>query len=407
MDRTDTLNRDAARRSWRTRDRTPSLRILIAPSGFKESLDAGEAAESIAIGIRRAIPSAAVTKAPLVDGGEGFSKTLASLTGGSLIPVKVSGPQGGNVRTHFAMLGGMEVPTAALEIAAAAGLRLVPKSLRNPLASSTRGVGQLISAALDAGARHIIIGCGDSGTNDGGAGLAQALGVRLLDGNGHDIGQGGGSLLDLRSIDISTRDPRLDHTTLEVCCNWKNILCGPQGVARMFGPQKGASPQDVKHLAAAMDHLAAIVFRDLGIDVATMPGSGASGGTGAGLHAFLGAILRPRYETMSRFLDIDGLLRGSDLVIVAEGSLDDQTPHGKMPVEISRRAKRLGIPVLALAGILGRNADENYLHGIDAFESILCQPCTRGAAMKSASVLLENGAERAMRLILLGRSLPS
>lgn len=404
MDRSDTLSALGGHPA--TPVPVVSLRILIAPSGFKECLDAGEAADCIARGIQRALPAAIVTKAPLVDGGEGFCKALASLTGGTLHLVTVSGPDGHSVAARFAMLGGTGKSTAALEIAAAAGLRLIPREARDPLASGTRGVGELISAALDAGARHIIIGCGDSGTNDGGAGIAQALGVRLLDRTGKNLQPGGGSLADLDRIDISSRDPRLADTTLEVCCNWKNVLCGPKGVARVFGPQKGASPETVELLALGMDRFAEVIRRDLGIEVSTIPGGGASGGAGAGLHALLGATLRPRYETLSRFLDIDSLLRDADLVIVAEGSLDDQTPHGKMPVEISRRAKRLGVPVLALAGVLGKNAEENYLHGIDAFESILCQPCSRESAMSAAADLLANGAERAMRLILLGRGLP-
>ncbi|WP_197985137.1 glycerate kinase [Leptolyngbya sp. Cla-17] len=263
------------------------LRILIAPSGFKESLEADEVADCIATGILRVMPDANIQKAPLVDGGEGFTKALVKATDGTLYAQTVLGPVGQPVESHFGLLGGAPVKTAVLEMAAAAGLRLVPRDARNPLTTTTYGVGELIKAALDKGAERILIGCGDSGTNDGGAGMAQALGVRFLDAAGCELGLGGDQLIRLHAIDVSDRDSRLDQVQIDVACNWHNVLCGPKGVARVFGPQKGASPETVEQLAAALDHYAAVIKRDLGLDVKEMPGSGASGGLGTGLHALL------------------------------------------------------------------------------------------------------------------------
>ncbi len=264
-----------------------SLRILIAPSGFKESLEADEVADCIEIGILRACPDAKIKKVPLVDGGEGFTKALVAATGGTLHNITVQGPVGQPVESHYGFLGNTDVKTAVLEMAAAAGLRLVPREVRNPLVTTTYGVGELIKAALDAGAERILVGCGDSGTNDGGAGMAQALGVQLLDAAGKELGKGGGELVKLKRIELSDRDPRLGQVQIDVACNWHNLLCGAKGVARVFGPQKGASPEVVEQLAAALDHYAAVIERDMGIDTRETPGSGASGGLGTGLSVFL------------------------------------------------------------------------------------------------------------------------
>lgn len=379
-----------------------SLRVVIAPSGFKECLSAEEVCGAIAAGLRRAVPNVTVLEAPLVDGGEGFTRTLVRVTGGCLHEVTVTGPVGMPVPSHFGFLGNSSVKTAVIEMAAAAGLRLVPPSLRDPLRTTTYGVGELIRHALDHGAERILFGCGDSGTNDGGAGMAQALGVRLLDASGRELGRGGHALSSLARIDVSQRDPRLQRVPIEVACNWHNILCGPQGVARVFGPQKGASPGDVALLAAGLDHWAAIIRRDLGLDVALVAGGGASGGLGAGLYAFAGAALHPRYDIVMQYLDLDGLLATADLVFTAEGSLDGQTPKGKIPAEVARRAKRFGVPVIALAGTLGQGAKLNFAHGIDAFSSIIAKPCTLQEAIDNAPSLIRHSAENLMRSVLVG-----
>ena len=382
-----------------------SLTILIAPSGFKESLSAEEVADCIETGLLRAAPQMRVLKAPLVDGGEGFTKTLVAVTDGSLHEVTVTGPTNQPVKAYFGFLGGEEPRTAVLEMAAAAGLRLVPRDARNPLATTTYGVGELIRATLDAGAERLLIGCGDSGTSDGGAGMAQALGVGLLDKDGKALARGGEALAELDRIDLSGLDPRAKRLTIDVAVNWTNVLCGQKGVARVFGPQKGASPAAVEGLAAALDHYADIIERDLGIDVRTMPGSGASGGLGTGLHAFLGANLRPRFEIIMQYLNFDAWLDETDLVITAEGALDAQTPRGKIPAEVARRAKERDLPVVALAGTLGQDYQVNYTQGIDGCMSILRAPCKLSEAIEHADTLLTECAENIARILMVGRDL--
>lgn len=380
-----------------------ALNILIAPSGFKESLGAEEVANCIATGILKVLPDACIRKAPLVDGGEGFTKALIAATNGTLHSLKVTGPVGQPIDSHFGLLGGTDDKTAVLEMAAAAGLRLVPSDRRNPLTTTTYGVGELIKAALDAGAERILLGCGDSGTNDGGAGMAQALGVKLLDRTGKQLNLGGGELINLDRIDFSERDPRLERVQIDVACNWHNVLCGEKGVARVFGPQKGASKETVEQLALALDHYAEIIKRDLGIDVREMPGSGASGGLGTGLYTLIGAKLYPRYEIVMKYLDLDRLLPESDLVITAEGCLDYQTPQGKIPAEVASRAKIYDLPVIALAGSLGKGAEVNWQHGIDYFTSIVDRPCQLSEAIADAATLLTNSAESMARLMLVGQ----
>ena len=382
-----------------------ALRVLIAPSGFKESLEAEEVADCIEAGVLRASPGAEILKAPMVDGGEGFTKTLVNATGGEMHELTVTGPVGEPVESYFGILGGGGPRTAVLEMAAAAGLRLVPRDLRDPSGTTTYGVGELILAALDAGAERVLVGCGDSGTTDGGAGMAQALGVRLLDRTGAELGRGGAELGRLDNIDLSGRDRRLDSVPVEVACNWHNILCGPKGVARVFGPQKGASPEAVEKLDAALENYASVVREQFGIDAREMPGGGASGGLGTGLRALVGATLHPRYEIVSRYLEIEALLEKADLVFTAEGGIDFQTPRGKIPAEIARRAKRYGLPVIAIVGTIGKDAQINHDHGIDAYVSILQAPVTLDQAIEQACDLVTLCAEDVMRLVLLGQSL--
>jgi glycerate 2-kinase len=385
----------------------PTVRILIAPSGFKESLDAAQAAGTIEAGIRRALPHAIVQRLPLVDGGEGFTDGVVAAAGGHVEPVVVTGPVGRPVTAHLGWLPGLTGATAVLDMASAGGLRLVPRDHRRPGATTTRGVGELVRTALDRGARRIVVGCGDSGTNDGGAGLAAALGARFLDAEGVELPDGGDHLAHLDRVDPTGLDPRLARCDIEVACNITNLLCGPRGVARAFGPQKGATADDVERLSAALDRYAAVVERDLGEQVADLPGGGASGGLGAGLVAFCGAVLRPRMEVVSRWLDLDTAIVAADLVVTAEGSLDHQTPYGKVPAEVARRAHYHGVPVIALAGTLGpgaRRTLEDHT-GIDAFSGILRAPCTLPEAIDRAAEWLADAAEQAVRLLLVGASI--
>ena len=378
-----------------------ALRVVVAPSGYKECLLAEEVAASIARGVRRALDIADVIEIPLVDGGEGFVRTLVRLTGGSTHTATVRGPVGQPVTATWGMLGGADAGTAVIEMASAAGLALVPKDCRNPLHTTTFGVGQLIAAALDAGAQRILLGCGDSGTNDAGAGMAQALGVRLLDHAGRDIRAGGIGLLDLDRIDRSAIDPRIANVPIDVACNIRNLLCGPRGVARVYGPQKGASRKVMALLERGLDRFAAAIEAQFGIDCREMPGGGASGGLGAGLHAFLGARLIPRFDIVSRYVNLDTHLRDADLVITAEGGIDRQSVCGKILSEVGGRARRLGVPVIALAGTVGENAEVVHDYGIGAYFSTVSAPCPLSTAMANAPEQIERCAENVMRTVLM------
>lgn len=382
-----------------------TLNILIAPSGFKESLGAEEVADSIADGIARVLPNVKPQKVPLADGGEGFAKALIKSTNGKSHNLVVTGPAGQPVHSYFGILGGNGPKSAALEMASAAGLRHVPINHRDPLTTTTYGVGELIKAALDAGAERLLIGCGDSGTNDGGAGMAQALGAHLLDDKGDELGWGGGELARLKHVALDDMDRRIKHVQIDVACNWHNVLCGSNGVARVFGPQKGASSETVEQLAAALDNYADVIESDLNINVRRIPGGGSSGGLGVGLHAFLEATLHPWSDVVMQYLDVDDLISKADIVFTAEGCLDYQTPMGKIPAEIAKRAKHYHLPVIVLAGTIGKDAHVNFEHGIDSFLSILEAPCTLSQAIENARPLLTNTAERVMRLLLAGHSL--
>ncbi|MER5551105.1 glycerate kinase [Streptomyces sp. NPDC002793] len=397
-----------------------TYRFAVAPSGFKESLSAQEAAQAIAEGLLRVVPDAEIDLIPLVDGGEGTAQALAAATGGRLVHRTATGPVGEPVATHFALLGGSThgPRTAVVEMAAVAGLGLVPTDRRDPVATTTYGVGELIRGALDAGAHRILVGCGDSGTSDGGAGALQALGARLLDADGRELPPGGGSLRRLSRIDASGLDPRLSEAEMLVACNPYNVLCGPQGVARVFGPQKGATARQVEELSEALDHWAGVLARDVrprlcgAPDTAPTdslrhgPGTGASGGLGAGLAA-LGARLLPRFEVLLDHLDLDARLARADLVITAEGALDLQTPRGKVPAEVARRAKLFGRPVLALAGTIGEGAQQVRESGVDAYSGILPAPVGLAEALDRGAEFLADASERALRMVLIGIGLTS
>ncbi|MFC8045431.1 glycerate kinase [Nocardia sp. NPDC057353] len=383
-------------------------RVLVAPSGFKESLGAAPVAEAIAAGVRRALPGVRVDIAPVADGGEGTAALLAAATGGTLRHRTVTGPVGRPVAAHWARLGGRAAGVAVVEMAAAAGLAHVPPDDRDPGRTTTFGVGELIAAALDDGAHTVLIGCGDSGTCDGGAGALQALGARILDADGAEIGHGGAELARAVRLDRSGLHPRIGAATIVVAGNPRNVLCGPRGVARVFGPQKGASPARVEELAAAMENWAAVLERDGAAagDLRGGPVTGASGGLGAGLAAGLGALLRSRFDALLDSglagLDLDRRIAAADLVITAEGSIDLQTPHGKVPAEIARRARLHGTPVVALAGSLGEGAPSVHDVGIGAIASIIPVPMSLAEAVADAERLITDATERMMRMILLG-----
>ncbi|RZQ60548.1 glycerate kinase [Amycolatopsis suaedae] len=384
---------------------TTPLRFVIAPSGFKESLAAEDVAAAMAAGVRRVVPGAIVDTVPLVDGGEGSARTLAEATGGRLVPVVVTGPVGERVPSHFAVLGGDGPRTAVVEMAAAAGLRLVPRDRRDPGLTTTYGVGELIRAALDAGCERVLVGCGDSGTCDGGAGALRALGARILDEAGNELGHDGYDLVRAKELDVSGVDPRLAGTEVLVACNPHNVLTGESGVAEVFGPQKGADAEQVAALSTAMLRWAEVLSAHAGTDLTLAPGSGASGGLGGGLAGVLGARLLPRFDVLLDHVDLDARLAAADLVLTAEGAIDYQTPRGKVPAEVARRAKRHGKPVIALAGTIGRGARRTHDTGIDAFAGILAAPIELAEAMERAAELVTDATERALRLVLVGAAL--
>ncbi|WP_313811887.1 glycerate kinase [Glutamicibacter sp.] len=388
-------------------------RILIAPSGFKESLDAGTVASAIAAGVRRILPGAHLTLMPIPDGGEGTVAAIAASTGGTVHTERVTGPVGQQVTAGWVMIRQGGQRTAVLEMASAAGLSLVPRELRNPINTTTYGVGELIAAALDAGAERIVLGCGDSGTSDGGAGALMALGVRILDKQGEEIGFGGRALRRAASLDTSGMHPGVSQVPITLACNVHNVLCGERGVARVFGPQKGATPKQVAKLEAGLENWARLLEREApfaeGRDLMYGAGTGASGGLGVGMAAVLGAELGGRFDVLldsgMAGIDLDAALRQADLVITAEGAIDFQTPHGKVPAEVAARAQRAGVPVLALAGSLGQGAPSVHEIGIDALASIMTLPMPLSQAVERGEQLLIDAAERTMRLVLLGSAM--
>jgi glycerate kinase len=378
------------------------LTVLIAPSGLKECLSAHETADAIAVGVQRAWPAARILTTPIADGGEGFTTALVQATNGTLESITVTGPTGAAVAAHLGFLGREPARTAVIEIAAAAGLGLVPTDQRNPAHTTSYGVGELIRAALDRGAERIIVGCGDSGVNDGGAGMIQALGARLLDRHGREVPRGGAALAAIARIDLGALDPRLSRARFDAAVNPHNALLGARGVTRVYGPQKGANPEQIVVLERALAHFAAQLETATGVDAAALAGAGASGGIGAGLAAVCGATLHPRYDIVMRYSHFDRLLPEADLVLTAEGCLDGQTPYGKVPAEVARRANALGIPVVALAGCIGEGAGANLAHGLTAYRSIMAHPCSLAEASAAAETLLADAAEHAMRMVGAG-----
>ncbi|MQP67912.1 glycerate kinase [Niveispirillum sp. SYP-B3756] len=374
------------------------MKILIAPDSFKESLAAQAVAEQIAAGIRDALPSADCRIAPMADGGEGTVAAMVAAMDGQIRQISVTGPLGEPVMACYGLSG----QTAIVEMAAAAGLALVPPARRDPSQTTSFGVGQMIRDALDQGARHLIIGIGGSATNDGGAGLAQALGIRLLDADDRDLPFGGGALARLVRIDMAGLDARLQACRVEVACDVDNPLIGPQGASAIFAPQKGADAAMVRRLDKALSHLAEILRRQMRLDVANLPGGGAAGGLGAGLHAFLGATLRPGVDIISQAIGLPDRIAWADLVITGEGRLDGQSLHGKVPVGVARLAVAQGKPVIAIAGSLGDGAERLREAGIGAMVSCVPGPCSLESALDGAAANIRRTARTLAELLRLG-----
>jgi glycerate kinase len=382
-----------------------SLRIVVAPQAFKGSLDAPEVARAIGKGVRQVFPDADLLLLPVADGGEGTVRALVEASGGRTVTTRVAGPLERPVNATWGLLG--EGETAVIEMAAASGLPLIQRHERDPMRATTVGTGELIRHALDHGARKFLIGIGGSATNDGGSGMAQALGVRLLDAAGRDVPYGAEALRHLDRIDISGLDPRLQGAEVEVACDVTNPLCGHEGASAVYGPQKGADQAMVRELDEILDRYARIILRDVGKDVCNVAGAGAAGGLGAGLMAFLDARLEAGVDIVFRALDLDGKLQGANLVITGEGRMDSQDIYGKAPMAVAEHADRLGIPSIAIVGSTGRDYRVVFDHGLDAVIGTVNRPMTLDRAVAESARLVTEAAMRAMRLVRVGMTMTS
>jgi len=361
------------------------MKIVVAPDSFKCSLTAVEVSGAIEQGVREIFPEAEIVKIPMADGGDGTVQCLVNATGGEILREKVTGPLGDEVLASYGILG--DKKTAVIEMAEASGLTLVPENKRNPLITTTYGTGQLIKAALDQGCRKMIIGIGGSATNDGGAGMVRALGVKLLDKEEKEIGFGGGELKKVFRIDTKCLDNRLSETKVLIASDVSNPLCGPKGASRIYGPQKGATPEVIKELDESLAYFAEIIKRDLNKDVKDIPGAGAAGGLGASLMAFLDAELRPGIEIIIEIVKLEQAIKDANLVITGEGKIDSQTIYGKAPIGVAKIAKKYNIPVIAVAAIISDDAEIVHQYGINTLIKI-SEPPISLAAPKTKKVQL-------------------
>ena len=377
-----------------------AMKVVIAPQAFKGSISALKVARAMADGVRRVVADAEIVLVPVADGGDGTLETLVEGSEGEIRSSEVTGPLGEGISAKWGAMG--DGNTAVIEMARTSGLALVPLQKRDPLTATTYGLGEAIRHALDAGFRRFIIGIGGSATNDAGAGMAQALGVRLLDNKGRDLPFGGVALAQLHRIDLSGLDSRARESSSLVACDVSNPLTGPQGASAIYGPQKGATPDMVKQLDAALKHFAQVVKKDIGADIDDVPGAGAAGGLGGGLIAFIEAELETGVDIVLHAVGLDRHLEGADLVITGEGCLDHQTVFKKAPIGVAERAKARGIPVIAVSGSLGEGYGQVHHHGIEAAVAITYAPMTLEEASRRAADLAASATEQALRLMKLG-----
>ena len=378
------------------------MKIVIAPDSFKDSLSAQAVADAIASGLAEVWPDAELVKCPMADGGEGTVEAVLDACKGQWMSAQVSGPLGDSVSAQWGWLA--QSRTAIIEMAMASGLQLLTLKQRDACLTSTEGTGQLISAALDAGAQRVILAIGGSATNDGGSGMLSALGARFLDRNDQPLPRGGRALTDLARIDLSDLDPRLANVRVEIAADVDNPLCGPTGASHIFGPQKGASPDQVLALDAALAHFADHSARTLGRDLRDSPGSGAAGGMGFAAKAYLNASFRAGVEVVADLTGLEQALVGADLVITGEGRFDAQTLRGKTPLGVARVAQRQRIPVIVLAGTLGEGYEQLYRHGISAAFALTSGPMDLEHACREAPRLLQERARDVARVWQLAAS---
>lgn len=376
------------------------MRIIVAPDSYKGSLSAVAVAEAMEAGILSVFPGAQVHKVPIADGGEGTVEAFITATGGRMMNQTVRDPLGNSIEAYWGILGDGE--TAVIEMAAASGLPLVPPDKRDPRITTTYGTGQLIKAALEQGIRKLIIGIGGSATNDGGAGMAQALGARFLNKDGQEIPYGGAALADLAKIDLTNMDPRLAETAISVACDVDNPLCGAKGASAVYGPQKGATPALVAQLDQALKQFATVAKAATGRDVAEYPGAGAAGGLGAGLLFFTNAQLRPGVELILDITDFESIVQGASLVITGEGATDFQTAFGKAPVGVAKIASQYQVPTLCLSGTLGQGCETVLQQGIAGLMSITPRPLSLEECLNSAQELVQDAAARLCQTLRVG-----
>ncbi len=379
------------------------MKIVIAPQGFKAGISGLEAAQAIARGVKAAVPDAVTALAPVADGGDGTLNALVDGTGGEKFTSTVTGPLGQPLEAQWGVMG--DGSTAVIEMALASGLALITQRRRNPRVATTAGTGEIVKEALERGYTRIIVGLGGSATNDGGAGFVSALGARFLDAEGRPLPPGGSALARLAHIEHSGLHPGLKDAAIIAATDVTNPLCGPEGASAVFGPQKGANPEMVRELDAALANYARVVARDMGRDVSEQPGAGAAGGLGAGLIAFAGASIQSGIDMVCEVLNFDTLLQDADLVITGEGRADHSTIFNKAPVGVARHAQAHRVPTVLLAGSLGPGYEELYGHSISAVMCIADRPMSFEQSLSRSGELLESAAENAMRLILAGREI--
>lgn len=370
------------------------MRVILAPDSFKESLGAADAAAAMARGVKRAVADAQIDLCPIADGGEGTVEAMLSATDGRPRLTRVTGPLGEPVEARWGVLGTGD-GAAVMEMASAAGLALVPTDRRDPTKTTTHGVGELIRAALDVGAKRILLGIGGSATTDGGTGMAQALGVRFLDAGGNVIKQpmAGGLLASVAKIDMAGLDPRIAATTITVACDVTNPLTGPNGAAAIYGPQKGATPAQVKLLDDALAHLAGLLKEQVGADIQTLPGSGAAGGLGGGLVGFLNATLQKGIGLVLEAVRFEQRVAGCDLCLTGEGRLDGQSLSGKACLGVAQAATRHRVPTIALVGSLGSHAERTLEAGLKAYH-VIGEGLPAAESMRRCAELLERAAHK-------------
>jgi glycerate 2-kinase len=372
------------------------MKIIIAPDSFKGSLSAFEVAKSIQRGIIKIDESIETVIVPMADGGEGTVQSLIDASDGEIVELTVHDPLFREIKSFYGIMG--DGVTAVIEMAAASGLPLLIPEERNPLKTTTYGTGELIKDALTRGCQKFIIGLGGSATNDGGCGMAQALGAKFFDKNGNEVGLGGGELSKIDKIDISGIDTRIKNAEFLAACDVDNPLCGDKGASAVYGPQKGASADDVILLDKGLEHFAQLVNQQINLDIKDVAGAGAAGGLGAGALIFLQAQLQRGIEIVTQTTNLAGKMAGADLVITGEGKIDSQTAFGKTPFGVAQLAKQKNIPVVAIAGSLGDGYQTLYDKGFDEIYSIMNKSMSLKYAIENAALLLENSAENAIRL---------